>query len=200
MSGFEIKVNPDDLANVERMLDGVKNAAPVVLVRALNLTLTGVRTDASTEIRAIITAKKSAVDETFRITKATQTQLSALFESEGAPLPLIDFSARQTTKGVSVQVKRTSPRTVVERAFIQTMKSGHKGVFWRTWHGDRKPKRPIAYARMPKTYRLPMTERFGPRVPDILGDEPVMAVVLKKAEDRLHTNIEHELNYELSKL
>jgi hypothetical protein len=29
---------------------------------------------------------------------------------------------------------------------------------------------------------------------------PVMDAVLKKAEDRLHTNIEHELNYEVSKL
>lgn len=200
MSGFQIRINPDDLAKVNSMLAGVKNAAPTVMVRSLNKTLTGVRTDASTEIRAIITAKKSAVDETFRIVRATATQMSALFESKGKPLPLIDFGARQTTKGVSVQVKRSSPRAVVERAFIRTTKSGHKGVYWREWHEGRQPKRKIAYARLPKSYRLPMQELFGPRVPDILSNEPVMAAVLKKAGDRLHTNIEHELNYELIKL
>jgi hypothetical protein len=37
-------------------------------------------------------------------------------------------------------------------------------------------------------------------VPDILENQPVMSVVLTKAGDRMHKNIERELNYELSKL
>jgi hypothetical protein len=175
---IHIQINRDDLAKVNMMLGDIGKAAPAVLVRALNKTLTGVKTDASSEIRTIITAKKSAVDETFRIVRASVTQMSGLFESKGKPLPLIDFSARQTAKGVSVQVKKASPRTVVGTTFIRTMKSGHKGVFWREWHGATKaPKKlKFAYAKLPKSYRLPMQERFGPRVPDILSNEPVMAV------------------------
>jgi hypothetical protein len=49
--------------------------------------------------------------------------------------------------------------------------------------------------------RLPVKELFGPRIPDYLGDKgPIMQRVLVKADERLHKNIEHELNYEMSKL
>jgi hypothetical protein len=34
----------------------------------------------------------------------------------------------------------------------------------------------------------------------ILSNEPVMTAVLKKADDRMHTNIDRQINYELSKL
>jgi glycosyltransferase involved in cell wall biosynthesis len=49
-------------------------------------------------------------------------------------------------------------------------------------------------------YRLPIKQLFGSRIPDILGDDPVMAAVLSKADDRIHKAVEKELNYELSKL
>lgn len=199
---IEIKTNPADMARVRRLLDEMKSSVPKVVSRALNKTLTGVKTDASAEIRTIITAKKAAVDATFSIGKATPQHLSAVIVSRGKPLPLIDFGARQTVQGVSVQVKKTSPRTVVSGAFIRTMRSGHKGVFWREWHAaPRKPvNKNLAYAKLPKRFRLPMAERFGPRVPDILSNEPVIAAVLRKADDRLHKNLEHETDYELSRM
>jgi hypothetical protein len=205
-----IQINQADLDRVKTMLRGIDNVAPKVLSRAINDTLAGVKTDASTEIRNIITAKKSAVDGTFRTVKATVTQFSGLFESKGKPLPLIDFSARQTKAGVSVQVKKKNPRTVLTGAFIAAVRTkeqaaagstGHQGVFWRVYRGGVKgPVKKIAYGRLPRKYRLPIKQLFGPRIPDILGDEPVMAVVLKKADDRLHKNMDKELNYELSKL
>lgn len=214
-----IELNPQDVARVRRLLAGVKDAAQTVLVRSLNKTLSGVKTDASAEIRAVVTAKKSAVDATFKSQKATATRLTAVFESTGRPIPLIDFGARQTQRGVSVQVRRDRPRSVIASAFVATMKSGHKGVFWRKWHQrggklgktdaaiarsgyvfNRKRGRYFPIANLPKAYRLPIEQRFGPRIPDILSNEEVMAPVLAKADDRLTTNLEHELSYELSKL
>jgi len=201
-AGFYIKINDTDLKNVEKMLGNVQGAVPRVISRAINDTLAGVKTDASAEIRQVITLKKAAVDKTFRTVKANVTTLSGLFESKGSPVPLIDYGARQTTKGVSVQVKRGNPRSLIEGAFIATMKSGHKGVFWRQWHtAARKPvNRNVPYGKLPKRYRLPIAQRFGPRVPDILENQPVMTAVLTKAGDRMHKNIDRELNYELSKL
>ncbi len=199
---IQIKLNPTDVANVKKMLWAVEEKVPVVLSRSINKTLDGVKTDASTEIRAVITAKKSMVDKTFKTMKSTPKFLSARFESRGRPLPLIEYSARQTAKGVSVQVKRQEARKVIAGTFIATMKSGHKGVFWREWHAaERKPKdKRMAYSKLPKRYRLPIEQRFGPRVPDILENMPVMNAVLSKADDRLHKNIEHELSFEVSKL
>lgn len=197
---FTIKFNERDVANVKAMLRGLDAVVPKVLSRSINDTLAGVKTDASAEIRAVVTASKSAVDSTFKTVKATVTELSGLVSSSGPPMPLIEFAARQVKAGVSIQVKKTNPRTVLKGAFIQTMKSGHKGVFWREYHGAKGPVKKIAYGRLPKKYRLPMKQLFGPRIPDILGDDPVMNAVLTKADDRMHKNLDKELNYELSKL
>lgn len=197
-----IRINADDMARVKKSLAGIPGAVERVCMRSINDGLAGMKTDASTEIRSVIVLSKSAVDATFKTVKASVTSLSGVFASTGSPVPLIEYGARQTTKGVSVQVKRGNPRSVVVGAFIATMKSGHKGVFWREWHqAIRKPvNRNIPYGKLPKKYRLPISQRYGPRVPDILSNEPVMTAVLKKADDRMHTNIDRQINYELSKL
>lgn len=197
-----IKINPEDLKKVERMLGDIQGMVPKVISRSINDTLSGVKTDASSEIRTVITLKKSTVDATFRTVKANTTHLSGLFESKGSPVPLIEYGARATKTGVSVQVKKGNPRSLIKGAFIATMKSGHTGVFWRQWHQavSKPTNKKIPYGKLPKRYRLPIAQRYGPRVPDILENQPVMSVVLTKAGDRMHKNIERELNYELSKL
>lgn len=206
-----IKINAEDMAKVKKMLAGIPGAADRVCMRAINDGLAGMKTDASTEIRAEINLTKSVVDATFKTVKASVTSLSGVFTSTGKPVPLIEYGARQTTKGVSVQVKRGNPRSVIPGTFIAVVRSkqqmdqgieGHKGVFWRVWHErQRKPfNRNFPYGKLPKKYRLPIVQRYGPRVPDILSNEPVMAAVLKKADDRMHVNIERQINYELSKL
>jgi hypothetical protein len=199
-SAFAIRIDESDLRNVKAMLSDMKGMATKVTVRALNKTLTGVRTDASSAIRAEITASKSAVDDTFKVEKASSTRLQATIASTGKPLPLIDYSTRQTKKGVSVQVKRTKPRKVIRGAFIVTLKSKHEGAFWREWHGQKKAKRKdLHYGKLPRIYRLPMKQLYGPRVPDIMSNEPVMKLILSQAGERLHNNLAHETDYELSK-
>lgn len=218
--GFTIKMNETDRLNVEKMLSGLKGMGNRVTMRAVNKTLSGVRTDASAAIRVEVTAKKAAVDDTFKISKASEANLSAYIASTGKPLALIDYSSRQTNKGVSVQVRKDRTRKVIPGTFIASMKSGHKGVFWRRWHetsGSRKINktdraimrsgyvwsanlnRYVSMAWLPKKYRLPIEERYGPRVPDIMSNDPVMKSILAKADVRLHTNLLHETEYELSK-
>jgi hypothetical protein len=206
MGAFSIQINQDDMKAVRVMLDGIEKSIALVTMRSVNKTLTGVKTDASSAIREKLNVKKSAVDETFKITKATTLNLTAKFQSTGKPLALTDFiGTRQVQKGVSVQVRKDKSRTILQRGFIATMKSGHEGVFWREWQWHNKPSAKlnqfIPYARLPKIYRLPIREGSAPRVPDYLGDKgPIMKTVLTKANERLHNNLEHELEFELSKL
>jgi len=202
MGAFSIKIDESDLQRVTDMLGGIKGLPERVTVRALNKTLTGVKTDSSAEIRTVVTAKKAAVDETFKIQKASTGNMTASISSTGKPLALIDYSSWQTKKGVSVQVRKDHTRKIVPGAFIATMKSGHEGVFWREWHGGTKKPvdQKMVYGKLPKKYRLPMKERYGPRVPDIMSNDPVMKNILSKAGDRLHSNLVHETDYEFSKL
>lgn len=219
MNSIAIKINPNDLQNVKDMLADFKGAGERVTVRALNKTLTGVRTDSSAVIRTVVTAKKSAVDETFKISKASTGKPSAYIASTGKPLALVDYSTRQTKKGVSVQVRKDRQRKIVPGAFEATMKSGHKGIFWRQWHNknkakmsktdaainrsgwiwSRKRQRFINVAWLPREYRLPMKELYGPRIPDIMSNDPVMNKILLQSGQRLHDNLMHETEYELSK-
>jgi hypothetical protein len=209
-ASFSIQIDQNDMRKVEEMLSDIQKAPAKVTTRALNKTLTGVRTDASSAIREVITASKSAVDGTFRIQKASENRVEAWISSTGKRLPLSAYSVRQTKKGVSVHVKRVNPRKVIPGTFIATMKSGHTGVFERgarkpmmaTWHGQtgQQPKRPnMNYGRLPKKYRLPIQELFGLRVPDVMVYEPTMTTILKQANERLHKNLMHEMDFELSK-
>lgn len=199
-SVFSIKIDEADLKKVRDMFSDMKDMGTKVAVRALNKTLTGVKTDASSAIRDEITASKKAVDGTFTMEKAGSAKVQASIASTGKPLPLSEYSARQTKKGVSVQVKRSRPRTVIPGAFIAAMKSGHKGVFWREWRGQKRAKREgVRYGMLPRKYRLPIKQLYGPRVPDIMSNDPVMKVILDKAGERLHNNLAHEAEYELSK-
>jgi hypothetical protein len=134
-------MDQDDLKRVQDMLSDLKGLPERVTIRALNKTLTGVRTDASSAIREVITPKKAAVDATFKLEKA----------SSGANIM--------------------------------------------AWPKNRK----LVYARLPKKFRFPIQQRFGPRVSDIMGNDPVMKIILDKAEVRLHDNLEHETDFELSK-
>jgi hypothetical protein len=205
MGTFQIKFNEADMRTVRSMLSGIPQAIALVTMRAINKTLTGVRTDASAAVRAEITAKKAAIDATFKITPASAVNLSGRIASTGRPLALIDYAARQTKKGVSVQVLKARPRKIIPRTFVATMRvrqlpeSGHEGVYWRVWHtsGAAAKKPRLQYAALPKQYRLPIKERFGPRIPDIMSNEPVMKTILAKTDERLHGNMMHELNYEL---
>lgn len=204
-NAFSVKMDEADLAAVLTMCADLKKAAGKVIVRALNKTLAGVKTDASTAIRAVVTASKSTVDATFRVKTVRGEDLSGYFASTGRPLPLSAYSVTQTKKGVSVHLKRVNPRKVIKGTFIATMKSGHVGVFERDYYGHKKgtpisrPVRPnVRYGRLPRKYRLPISELFGLRVPDVLGHEPTMKTILIGADKRLHTNLMHELEYELS--
>lgn len=218
MPNFQIKIDENDLKKVRNMLSDIQGAGERVTVRALNKTLIGVRTDASAAIREVVTAKKAAVDETIKISKATTGNSTAMIVCTGKPVALIDYSSRKTKRGVSVQVRKDRPRKVVQGAFIAKMKSGHEGVFWRKYHekGAKKNKMEIQANRagfawseklgrfipmgmLPREYRLPMEERYGPRIPDIMSNDPVMNKILDQAGQRLKDNLDHETDYELSK-
>jgi len=181
MSQFTISIKGLDEAKF--LLQGIKNGSRKAIVRALNKTVGtttgGVRSDASKAVAGSINLAQTVIKKDFSVAKATYSNLSAHVRAKGLPIALGKFKGtRQTKKGISVQVKKNRPRKVIRRAFIPKLKSGHKGVFWRTGKE-----------------RLPIDQRFGPRVPDILSNEPVMNPILEKAEVRLDKNFAHEVDH-----
>ena len=200
---MEIQIDESQLRDVQTMMTGIKDGYPKVLTRAVNKTLTGVRTDATGEISKELNLTKTRIRKDFKITKMTWTKLKAKIDSTGKPLGLADFTGtKPRAKGVSVKVKKTGTRSIIAHAFMTKGRGGVKDIVGRRkYKGDRVKKRiGFAYAALPLKYRYDVEWLTGPRIQDIFDEPKVMKPVMKMADDRLAVNLQRELNRELSKL
>jgi len=199
MAGFGVSINPADLREIERAMKGIKNGYATVVSGAINKTLIGVKTDTKSEIRKDVTVKSSAIARTIKLARASKIRISGALKSTGGFVPLINYSARQTKKGVTVQITKGGPRKLWPGAFITTIGT-HKGVFSR-----KKPpyktraSNKLPWKRFGKKYRLPLEEQFGPRIPGIFAKDKVIEPVLKKAGDRIKKELNRRLIFEMSK-
>jgi hypothetical protein len=182
MAGFYIQIK--GLEDAQKILAGIADGSKKAIVRALNKTVGiptgGVQSDAVKAVAGKINLTQKDIKKSFEVKKATYTDLSAYVRSTGKPTPLGRFiRTRQTSKGISVQVKRSRPRTVIRHAFFITAKKGsYKGVYWRVGR-----------------HRYPIKQRYGPRVPDIFENTEVMQPILQKAQERLDKNFNHEVEF-----
>lgn len=202
-SGFDIKLDQASWTRAQIMLSGVRNGARKVIMRSVNKTLTGVRTDTVNEIRKDVNITATAIRKTIRIEKASLSRLSARVTSKQKyGTGLVNFGARQTTKGVSVQVLRRKGRSLIRHAFIASPKGGRQ-VFWRKGKqhvGIRPFQKNFPYGKLPRRYRLPIEKLWGPAVPDLMKHVKTFDAIERKAGVRLDKNFNHELDYLLSKL
>jgi len=179
----KVHINSEQLNSVKLALTGIKNGYPKVMTRALNKTISGVRTDESKEVRADLNLKSAYVNAAITTQKASWTNLTARTDAKSKPVGLINFSGtKQNAKGVSVKVKKKNRRSTLKHAFIQTAKNA-KNVFWR----EGKP-------------RYPIDRLTGPRITDILAKKEIIGRVEDKAGVRLKTNIDYELTRVLKAL
>jgi hypothetical protein len=168
------------------ILAGAQESTPA-LVRALNKTATQVRTRASREIRAAgYNLKAADVKKALTIKRASSGELVASVIAKGRPIPLIKYGARQTARGVSVQVMKG--RKVIAHAFIATMPNGHTGVYVRTGAGHTK----VVRNGKASWHGLPIEELFGPSVPDGLANKVVQQLLQEFVADRFPDILEHE--------
>lgn len=201
-AGFKVEIDRASWLKAEAMLAGVKKGASKVVVRAVNKTLTGVRTDTVNEIRKDVNVTATAIRKTMSIQRASVSKMSAKMTSKQPyGTNLAAFGARQTAKGVTVQVLRRKGRSLLRHAFINK-KPGGKVVFWRKGpHVGTKPVRKrFPYGTLPPKYRLPIEKLWGPAIPDFMKHEPTFNAIEKKAKARLDKNFAHEIDYMLSKL
>lgn len=162
------------LRDLEKLEGSVKHR---VLGRALNRTITGVRTDVSSGIRKRLNVKASDVRKVISVRRARAAELSAEIVIAGKGAPLAVFGARQTKKGVTIKVLRGGARKTIRGAFIATMKSGHKGVFVR--RGKRQ---------------LPIDERFGEAPAQSVLTSTIMNTVTTRARERFERELAHEMS------
>lgn len=181
--------NPQHMARVQQMLHHAPEAAKTATMRAINKTLTGVITDATKEVRNVYNIKASRVKRNFQTVRATKERLSGKFVSKGDPITLMQFSAKQNARGVSVKIMKSGARKTIKHAFIAEGKNNNTLVFHRLQDASGNMVR-----------RMPIWAMTGPRIEDALAKPAVQSRLATKMDDRLKTNCEHEADYMLSQL
>ena len=195
-----VVINAQDMISVRSVLSEIRGGSKAAIRFATNDTLSGLQTESIRLIREKVTLTATIVRRYFTINRMSVSDETAHITCTGEPVPLINYSARSVLRGVSVQVFRNLPRTVVRHAFIATMRSGHRGVFWREdreggtgkWPVGRRMTLPSPQrgSRL-REYQLSITERYGPRVPDIFDDDNIINPVLEHASIRFQDRLEY---------
>jgi hypothetical protein len=173
-----------DLGRVQREV--VEKAAP----RALNKVIDQVNTAAAREIRdAGYKLKVGIIKKNLTKTRASPGVLVAKLRASGRPIPLINYGARATAKGVSVDV--LNGRKVITGAFIAVKSNGQKAVYVRTGKTHKK---------VQKNGRaiwsgLPLKELYGPSVPDGLANKAVQEALQRLVEEKFPAILQQQIKY-----
>jgi hypothetical protein len=115
------------------------------------------------------------------VIKATAGHERAAVRTFKEGVPLIKFiGLKQTSKGVSVRMRKDKPRKVFKSAFKARMPNQHLGAF------RRKGKA-----------RLPIKELRGPTVYSIFAEK--MPEIISVSEKYLFATIAREIEYELKR-
>lgn len=164
MTQASVRIDPMDKIAVMALLSNVRNGYPKAVKRSLNAGISAARIEARKQIQREVTLKAKTINAALNENKASYIKLSSSLEADRRPVALINYKTSQTKKGVNVTINKIGKKTLWQGAFIATMKSGHKGVFSRKYKGTGKPKPNIKYGALPRKYRFPIKEQFGPSI------------------------------------
>lgn len=142
-----------DIRDLGGLLGGPSKPALRAARLAGSSALRAMRAEASRLIRERKAMKLSAVRDALDVLfPSASGELVWALRAKAKPMPVIAFNARQTRRGVSVEIN-VGKRSLIRGAFIATMKSGHTGVFYRQGKA-----------------RLPIEEAYTSRISDVLND------------------------------
>jgi len=208
----EITYDKAKLERIRRQLSGIPGAMPKVMSRAINRTAVSARAEIVRRLASEISATQTSIRRDIRIRKATRSVWAATIDLLTKRMPLIKFGARALRKGVSYQVSRSGGRKKIvgdpAEVFIQTLPSGHKGV-WRRVGSALLRGKAAKQARgtlrgrgasASKIGRLPIIELMGPSMGQVFEAAPGIAwQVRQEASVRLERNIDQQVTYILEK-
>ncbi len=182
---IRIQLNRADVESLRELLSALDEPSRTkAIVRAMNRTARGVRTDISREVRSKVNIKAKDVKDGMRLWLANKDRPSVRITIAGTRRRLILFGGRQTKTGVSVQVYKGKGRRIIPHAFIRRGKSNaREDVFWRA---------KAAGGRM--VGRYPILLRYGLALPEAF-EWTSREAVEAQARERLKKNLEHEIDY-----
>lgn len=185
------------------ILSHIKDGGPTAVMRAMNRTVTGMKTDAKREVAKRYTVKQKDVADKLEVYKATKTNLGIALRSRGRPMRLIKFKTKANRRpGVKgsptafAQVKKGGAGGFTG-GFMATMSStnGISGVFMRN-PGDyqRVGRGPYKGQRKETIKQL-----YGPGSVQMLAEKNTSKAVKEGATKRFNKEFVRQVNLLLKK-
>lgn len=209
-TSFNLKFDEGDLLKVNLLMGEVKNGVPKVMTRAINKTLVSTRSIAVKTIAIDLNLTQERIRQDFYLNNASYENVSGSVTAKGKPVNLATFQGTTETVsdfngGVSVKVKKTGARVRLKHAFlwVRPTKAGDEArtAFQREWHEYYTFKSRFSpWKQFGPKYRLPVETLTGPRIEDEYASPRVLNNVLIETKPVLDANLDHELQYELSRL
>lgn len=212
---LNIQFDSADVAKVNLLMGDIKNGVPKVMTRAINKTLTGVESDAVKAIAIDLNLTQARIREDFYVNKATYENVGGSVVAKGRPVNFASFIGTTETVsdfggGLSVKIKKAGSRQKFKHGFLwnRTTKSGNeaKTAFERdappyhTFRSRFSPWKKIFPEKPAVKGKRRLKTLTGPRIEDEFAKDRVINAVQLEAKARLDQNLEHELEYELSRL
>ena len=187
---IKLNVQVDIDRALEKLVRIREDVADKAVVRAINKVADQVKVQASREIRdAGYNLKAAVIKKGISLIRASKGQIRAIVRASGRPVPLINYGARQTRAGVTVQVK--AGRKLLKGAFIATMPSGHTGVFERVGRGHKK----VMHGSHIQWRGLPIRELFGPSIPSAFMQKTVQGALESAVREKFPRLLQHEIDF-----
>lgn len=174
---------------------------------AINRSLTSIRSRVVKRLAGEINMLQRDIRDSVTINKANYDKLTGAVTVSKKPVPLIDFIGTVQNKvGVSVLVRKSEGRQMLKGAFIQTMPTGHVGVFERLNHlATKGPNAGIGGLTTwdgrlyRKAWRFAIGERFGLTLTGYLTNAPaVVAEETAAASEIFQKNLMSQLSRRLA--
>jgi len=183
VNGIGLNVQAD-IKDVTRMLGRLQQGKiNKAASRALNKTITTVRTQAVRAIAKDIGLKQKQVRANIILKRANRNYLQAslIASSKRFKLIEVDPRAKQTAQGV--RLKQQGGRRVVPHAFIVTRRKSGR----------------LAIVKRKTSKRYPLIELRGPSVAMVFNQAVTITLMNHTANQVWIKHFNHELNYEISK-
>ena len=172
----ELRVDKNALETAAQRLEGIPNGMNTALMRSFNRALLEGRTAATRAVAKQYTLRAKDVRPSFRMMRASHSDVSASLVSRGTRLPLETFAHRPRTD--TTGNKRKEIRVSVRRGALKPLGQAfvHRGQILQ---------------RLGST-RLPVQKKFGPAIPSMLEDDQVADVVVETLSKSVDKRLEHE--------
>ena len=196
MSEVDVTINKAQWRRTMALMKKMPRGVPRVLARAVNDTTRTTQIHTAKAIAEEIGFRPAEVKRGLAITeRATIRHWQGRVSITAGRIPLIAFSPRKTSKGVSYKIG--GQQKFIRGAFIAAMPqklgggqsiagAGHRGVFVRKSEGGEL------------VGRTPIFERFGPSLTAVFDEDrisDVAAVVMAQSGDTLQKNINRGLDW-----